>query len=81
MYLRLLAAALVVILLGAGSAGAETRYVRDAQGRVVLETRDDGTRISYTYTADGRVVRTVLSDGSVLEVAPPPAPPARPSGN
>jgi hypothetical protein len=40
----------------AGRALAETKVVRDGQGRVILEIKDDGTRIVHSYGPDGREI-------------------------
>ena len=61
----LLRLALAASLGLASSAAAETKVIRDDQGRVVLEIRDDGTRIVHRYGPDGREVES-----------PPPPPPA-----
>ena len=43
---------------------AETTFITDAQGRVVVAIHDDGTRVIYTYAADGSVTQKRQSDGS-----------------
>ena len=51
-------------------AAAESQLIRDDQGRVVLEIREDGTMISYSYDAQGHVVKSDRPDGSKMETQP-----------
>jgi len=49
--------ALLLTPLVAGRAHAETKVIRDDQGRVILEIKDDGTRIVHSYGPDGREIQ------------------------
>ncbi len=57
------------LCLTAQMSSAETRYIKDEKGRVVLEIRDDGTRITYTYADDNRVTQTRQPDGFKIELS------------
>jgi len=62
-----LAVALTCLAPRLGS--AETRFITDAQGRVVVAIHDDGTRVIYTYGADGSVTQTHQSDGARTDLS------------